>query len=192
MKKFIITALLSAAAATISPSLVAQDQGRELFYTYMGPVAGIGFNRITAKDWYSDRTGSKKITGTYYTGGAVFKVVVKNLEGDFTLQYLYNSNSDETLQHAYYSLAARYLLGLTPVISLSAGAGLYFDSPPSNRKYDGSTGFIIPVGMIYTYSFDTRLFVDLKGSYGSYGTGENSVKFSYGISMGALFKVGRL
>ncbi len=177
---------------SIQSAHAAKEDSRELYYTYVGPVAGFGMNQITVNDWFGDRTKTKKVSGTYVDGGALFKIIVNRLAGDFTVQYMYNSDGSYSIQHMYYSSAARYIHNFTDTFALSPGIGLYFESHPASKKYNGSTGFYIPMGISYKINDDTKLITDLKMAMGSFGIGEGSGKISFGIEVGVIFKSGRL
>lgn len=164
----------------------------ELYYTYIGITAGGGLNRITYKDWMNDKQDTEELTGNYFSGGFLFNIFVNRFLGDFRLQYVYNKNSNYPIQHLYFSAAGRFVYAFNPTLSISSGPGIYFDSPPSTKSYDGSPGFQMPLGLVINIGFDTKLFFDLIGRYGSYGIGEESRKLSYGANLGFLYKVGRI
>jgi hypothetical protein len=182
--------LLHAAANTAHAQTFKKTS--ELYYTYLGLIVSGGINSITYNDWINNSEGSEDISGSYLSGGFLFNIYIKNIAGDFRLQYHYNMNDNETLQHLYLAIAGRYVYKINTKISLSSGPGLYFDSPPSTGGYDGSPGFWLPLGMVLNLGFDTKLVFDIIGKYGSYGKGEDSTKLSYGASVGIMYKVGRL
>lgn len=164
----------------------------ELYYTYFGLIINGGMNSIRYNDWINNSQGSEDISGSYLSGGLIFNIYTNNIAGDFRLQYHYNMNDNENLQHLYIAIAGRYLYQINTKIILSSGPGLYYDSPPSTGGYDGSPGFWLPLGMVLNLGFDTKLVFDIIGAYGTYGKGEDSTKLSYGASLGIMFKVGRL
>ncbi len=194
--RYIITAFLLFTCLIPGGAIPAHTQiikkSADLFYTYMGPVVSGGMHSITYNDWMNDSQGSEDISGKYVSGGLLFTIFIKNLAGDFRMQYHYNMNDNETLQHLYLAAAGRFVLKLNTQFALSSGPGIYFDSPPSTGGYDGSPGFWLPFGMVLNLGFDTKLVFDLIGKYGIYGKGEDSTKLSYGASLGIIFKVGRL
>ena len=171
-----------------------EPESTMLYYTFIGPVAGFGFNHITQNDWDNsiNARDSKKFRGYYSNAGILFSITADSLQGDFRLKYNYNSGDNGTLMHLYYSAAGRYLYTINNLISLTAGPGLYFESPPSNKSYSGSAGLYFPLGLILNTGFDTRLIFDISSQYGFFGIGEESTKFSYGLELGFIFKVGRI
>jgi hypothetical protein len=178
------------AAALLCMPLSAFAAERELIYTYVGPVAGAGMNRITYQDWFY-YTNKKNIKGMYLNGGVSLWVISKWLIGDFSIQYMYNRN-ERDLQHLFYTLSGRLGVRLGTVAIFTPGVGLYFESPPSNRKYLGGAGLRAPIGFLFNTTYDTKLFLEGAVMYGWYGMGEKSVKLSYGINLGFIFKVGNM
>lgn len=181
--------IIAAACACVPLGAAAQE--RELVYTFIGPVAGAGMNSITHHDWFDFYTGTKKYTGTYASAGLSLWVVSKWLIGDFTVQYMYSRN-EAVLQHLYYTLTGRVGIRMGNVALFAPGIGLYFESPPSNRKYKGGAGGRVPVAFLFNTTFDTKLLLDASVMYGWYGIGDRSTKFFYGITLGFIFKVGRI
>ena len=92
----------------------------------------------------------------------------------------------------YFTMAARIGIRMGNVGAFAPGIGLYFDTPPSNRKYRGGAGLRAPIGFIFDTTPDSKLFVEGSVMYGSYGMGEKSTKLSFGGSFGMIFKVGRI
>jgi hypothetical protein len=172
--------------------LRAVAEERDLIYTFIGPVGGAGMSNVTYSDW-NNLYSKKKFSGYYLSGGVSIWVVSKWLVGDFSIQYMYNDNNKEgELHHLYYTISGRIGVNLGTVAIFAPGIGLYFESPPSNRKYLGGAGFRVPVAFLFNTTFDTKLFLDGSVMYGWYGMGDKSAKFFYGINLGFIFKVGRI
>lgn len=200
---FIFTTALM--ISTVMPA-AAEDkkpQHKMLFYTYVGPVAGTGYSHIRYKDWNStlNRFEDVHTSGLQATGGAMFNIFVNDIIGDFRVEYIGNFNGTHQVHHLFWTILGKYKWSLTETISIATGAGIYFETPPANINYNGTAGFQVPVGVIINTTFDTRLVIDLMGRFGFYGyddavgkvdISENSYKVSYGITIGFLFKVGRL
>lgn len=175
-----------------------------LFYTYVGPVAGFGYNHIKYKTWDTTLNlhTDAKTHGFQATGGAMFNVFINNVIGDFRVEYIFNHNGGEhVVHHLFWSIFGKYRWQLTELISIATGAGIYFETPPSNLTYSGTAGVQVPLGIIINTTFETRLIIDLVGRFGLYGyddaigkveISDNSYKASYGITVAFLFKVGRL
>ncbi|OHD64023.1 MAG: hypothetical protein A2176_05360 [Spirochaetes bacterium RBG_13_51_14] len=179
------------AAACICLPLRAAAVDRELVYTYIGPVMSGGFNNIEYRDWFDFYTGTKKISGYFLGGGASIWVMSKWLIGDFSIQCQYNQN-ERTLHHLYYTVSGRVGIQMGTVAIFAPGIGLYFETPPSNRKYNGGAGIRAPLAVLFNTTFDTKLFLEGSVMYGWYGIGEKSTKLFYGINAGFVFKVGRI
>jgi hypothetical protein len=164
----------------------------ELFFTYLGLNFTGGLNKINYTDWIDDQHQTKKDNGKFYSGGPLFNVYVKNLIGDFRLNYVYNKNklSETTVSHLNWSGSLKYAYPLTKSFSLTSGLGLYLETPPSSKKYDGS-GVLVSIGSLVTINWDWKLSLDFHTQYGHFGIGESSRKLSYGASLGILRKVGK-
>ena len=179
------------AAACVCVPVGAMAEERELIYTYLGPVTSAGGNYIRYTDWFGLFTDTKKISGYHITAGASLWVISKWLIGDFSIQYIYNQN-EKLLHHLYFTMAARIGIRMGHVGSFAPGIGLYFDTPPSNRKYRGGGGLRAPIGFLFDTTPESKFFVEGSVMYGSYGMGEKSTKLSFGGSLGMIFKVGRI
>jgi hypothetical protein len=172
--------------------LRALAQERDLVYTYIGPVIGGGMNKVVYSDW-NNLYGKKKFSGYFINSGASIWVVSKWLIGDFSVQYLFNNFGGEgEIHHLYYTISGRIGVNMGNVAIFAPGVGLYFESPPSNRKYLGGAGFRIPVAFLFNTTFDTKLFFDGSVMYGWFGIGDKSTKLFYGINLGFIIKVGRI
>ncbi len=183
----------------ISTAAGAQEQERnerrELIYTFIGPSGSFGYNIISYRDWFNSPTpysGTKPVKGIYFSGGAVLSVFGQRFIGDFTVQFMYNSGGGLSVYHLYYSSSARYNFRVSDFIHIAPGAGLYLETPPSNREYQGSAGVLIPIGFYFNTTFDTKLFADFSFRYGIFGLGEDSRRLAFGITLGFIFKVGRI
>ncbi len=166
----------------------------QLFFTYAGLTAGGGMDMIKYKDWISDREGqeTKKVTGSYFCGGALIDIFVNHFIGEFTLQYISNINKDVPVSHIIYDAAGKYSYQLYPFLSLTAGAGLYIESRPATKRYDGGAGFDALIGAVYNLTRDWKLVFDIAGRFGSFGVGDESTRQSYGAKIGIVYKVGRI
>ncbi|MDY6933148.1 MAG: hypothetical protein SVZ03_02870 [Spirochaetota bacterium] len=179
----------------ITPS--ASNYADEPFFTYIGPTIGGGFNKIEYTDWLIDRRSTKDVTGNYLCGGFIIDIIIKRVIGEFSIQYIYNNNSstpDISVQHFIYTALGKYSYSLRDDLSLTSGLGLYLETPPANRGYDGGGGYIISIGTIYRMSWDWNIIIDLIGTYGHFGIGEvgTNTKLSSGIRFGLVYKIGRI
>lgn len=168
--------------------------GEDLFFTYIGVSAGGGFDYIELNDWFKDeaKRDTKNISGSYLCGGIILNIYVKNLAGEFTLQYINNVNNEIPVNHMMYNAAGKYLFTLTKSFFLTAGIGMYLESPPSNRDYNGGGGGSALCGIVFSPGRDWKLIFDAIGRYGYFGIGEKSTRYSYGAKIGVLYKIGRI
>lgn len=173
--------------------LSAQEIREEesLNYTYLGPVASFGYNKVEYRDWFGSSTETKKMSGYTVSGGIAVDIFADRLCGDFQMKYAYNS-LDFTLTFLELSIAGKYMYPLNNTFSLGGGLGMYCQTPPSNKKYNGSGGIQVPLSMIVNTSPTTKFFVDIYYRYGSFGIGQNTSSTSAGVNAGFIFKVGRI
>lgn len=197
---FFLTLILSGAAARAEE----KELRKVLFYTYVGPVIGFGYNHIKYKEWNQATSlyGTEYVSGPHFNGGCALNLHAENFIGDFRIEYMYNLNDgNHVITHFFYSIFGKYRWPINEMFGITSGLGIYFETPPSNTQYNGCAGLQVPVGVIVKTSFDTRLFADFVTRFGYYGYDDNnakiklsdsSYKVSYGLQIGFLFKVGRL
>jgi len=186
------SAVLFSFAAGLSAEEERKGETRDLIFTYIGPVAGYGFNRVTYKDWFSAYQGVKKFPGQYYTAGLTFNVYAKYFAGDFAFSFMNNKNDKYPIRNMFISSNARVLISLGETFFIAPGGGIYFETPPASRKYNGSAGIQGSAALGINATFNTKLYADVHVRYGSFGLGRDSTKLSYGISAGFVYKVGRM
>lgn len=162
-----------------------------LNYTYIGPSVSYAYNKAEYTDWFETSTETKSMSGSTISGGASINIFADNLCGEFQFKYAY-SKFDFTLTNLDFSISGKYYYTLNNTVSIGAGPGLYFESPPSNRKHNGSAGLQIPVSLLLNTTADSKLFIDLFSRYGSFGIGENAKSISAGVNVGFIYKVGRI
>jgi hypothetical protein len=180
------------AVACLCIPLHVYAEDRDLIYTYLGPVGGAGFSNLTYSDW-NNNYGKSKYSGYYATGGIALWVISKWLIGDFSVQYMYNNfKSVGIVQNLYYTMSGRIGIRMGTVGIFSPGIGMYFESPPSNRKFRGSAGLRAPLAFLFNTTYDSLLFLEGSFMYGWYGMGDRSTKMFYGLTLGFIYKVGRI
>ena len=160
-------------------------------YTYLGPVVSASYTQVEYRDWIDDSTQKEKMSGTSYAGGIAVEIFAKNLCGDFQLKYNY-SQLDYTITFLEFSMSGKYLYFINDYISIGAGLGFYFETPPSNQDHNGATGLQLPLTAIFNTTPDSKLFFDFIPKYGTFGIGQNSKVLSAGINIGFVYKVGRI
>ena len=190
MKKFAIF-ILSILLFFPSMRLLAQES----FFTYAGGVIGGGLNHIEYKDWFEDERKTKQVSGGFFNCGLLLNIYIRQMIGEFSMLYIYNGNKsspDISVSHLIYNAVGKYAYQLDKKILLTSGLGLYLETQPSNIGYDGGAGFVLTLGTIYRYNWDWNIVFDLTGRYGSFGIGEDSTKFSWGINLGLVKKIGKI
>jgi len=196
MKRTILALIILVATAASLP-IQAQDnkeKKRDLIFTYIGPVMSGGFNHLYQSDWYedTDRQEQRNYTGGFISGGFIISIFMEQFTGDFTMQYMHNFNKPGELYHLFYSVSGKWLWKVSKPFNITMGAGLYFETPPSNEEYNGAAGGQIPIGGVWNATSGTKLMFDFFVRYGFFGLGEYSSKLSYGINVAFVFKVGRI
>lgn len=176
------------------PAFLSAQEIREeesLNYCYLGPVLSASYNRVVYRDWLGTTTGTRSMTGFGISGGAALAIFADNFCGDFHLKYSYNS-LDYMVTYFDFLIAGKYLYPVNSNFLLGGGLGIYFNTPPSNRKYNGSGGLHLPLSVYINTSPSTKMFFDIYARYGSFGVGENTESISAGINAGFIIKVGRI
>ncbi|HNU92714.1 MAG TPA: hypothetical protein PKO25_12655 [Spirochaetota bacterium] len=183
-----VLAVLTLAIAR--PALAQQ----ELFFTYIGATLGGGTASIDYNEWVVDERKSQNASGVYFSGGLLLDVVVRDIIGEFTMQAINTGASEDTVAslRLLYSVTGKYAFRLSDSFFLCPGIGLYLESGPSDKSYQGGAGLSASAGLGWVFSRDWILLFDLVGRYGSYGLGEESTIMSYGASLGVVYKIGRL
>lgn len=186
-----IGALLAGALLAVAPPVFAQQ---ELFFTYIGATAGGGTASIDYREWVVNERKSKSESGAYFSGGLLLDVIVRDIIGEFTLQLINTGASEDTVAsfRLLYSVTGKYAFRLNENFFVCPGLGLYLESGPSDKDYEGGAGLAATAGLGWLFARDWILFFDLVGRYGSYGLGEESTIISYGASLGVVYKIGRL
>ena len=176
-----------------SGSLSAQNikDMSSLHYTYMGPVLSMSYDKVEYKDWLGTEQGSVDMTGTSYGGGIALQIFVENFCGDFHLKYVRN-DLDFSLDLGEMLLQGKYLWKINDIISAGTGFGLYSELALSEPDHKGSAGIQLPFSAVYTGSPLWKVFGDVYIRYGSFGIGEESSRISIGLSLGIVFRVGRI
>lgn len=183
---------IALAAACCCTALKAAAAEREPVYTYLGSIVSGGVSRIVYTDW-NTMYRNRIVSGYFVNGGITLWVMSKWLMGDFTLQYRYNAyKSEGELHHLYGTINGRIGIPLGSVAILAPGVGIYIESPPANKKFNGGAGIRVPLAFLFNLTSDMKIFIEGSFMYGWYGRGDRGEKMSYGGSLGFIFKVGRI
>lgn len=166
----------------------------QLFFTYIGLTGGAGFDKIKYKDWSQDENILKNsdISGSYTSGGILLDVFADFFIGEFSLQYISNSNTEIPVSHMIYDAAGKYSYQVIDFLAITAGAGLYMETPPSSRGYNSGGGGAAFLGTVFNPGRNFKIIFDFIGRYGSFGIGEDSTRYSYGARVGVVYKIGRI
>lgn len=186
-----VRAAIVAAVMALSMPVSAQQ---ELFFTYIGATLGGGAASIDYSEWVVDHRESRSATGAYFSGGMLLDVVVRDIIGEFSLQAVNTGASEDAVAsfRLLYSATGKYAFRLGESFFLSPGMGLYMETGPSDKDYDGGAGLAASAGLGWMFFRDWILLFDIIGRYGSYGLGEDSTIISYGVNLGVVYKIGRL
>lgn len=188
----IITHLLFTVSLMLIP--LNRLRGEDLFFTYTGVSAGGGIDYIEYKDWFADeeKTGTKDISGNYIYGGAMIDIFVDYFIGEFSLNYIRNSNDEVPVSHLFYTATGKYACKINGLLELTAGIGLYLETPPASESYNSGGGVNGVIGTVFNIGREWKFIFDFTGRYGHFGIGEDSTRYSFGANLGALYKVGRI
>ncbi|MBN1501705.1 MAG: hypothetical protein JW982_16215 [Spirochaetes bacterium] len=182
-------ALLCFAVLLITADLTAEGP----FYTYVGGFTAGGMNRISYSDWIDNETRTNDVTGYNVRAGVLAVIFVNFFAGEFGLSGSFNMNSmEETQVHSadWYGLF-KYVFKFNDSFSLTTGPGIYMETLPASRQYDGG-GLQYSLGSCFSVTSDWNIETDLFFRYGYFGIGEDSTKMNYGIQVSVTRKVGNL
>ena len=175
-----------------------------LFYTYIGPTIGVGYNMASYKYWdkTSDTLESSSFSGTYADFGCYGAVFVDRFIADIRIVYSMNFNdSEHKVFHPSFIVNGKYSWIINDYLLWTVGFGLYLDTPPATSKYYMSAGFQIPISLYINTTQDSKMFFEIAPKLGYYRGSDdipssslfdNNYKISVGINIGYLFKIGRI
>ncbi len=173
--------------------ITADISADEPFYTYAGGFLSCGMNSITYNDWIDNETQTNEVSGFNVRAGLVTVIFVNYFAGEFGLAGSLNFNDmEETQVHSadWYGLF-KYVYKLNDIISLSTGPGLYMESLPATRQYDGG-GLQYSLGSYISVTQNWKIGADAYFRYGYFGMGEESTKMNYGLQISFTRKAGNL
>jgi hypothetical protein len=182
--------LPSALSAQTSPQFKPEN---DLFFTYAGAFVSGGYSKVSYTGFTGDTETTKKSTGSFFAGGAMLDVFVRDIIGDFRIAYMFDKTSDSRakINHTFYSAGGKYLFHATSVIGLTAGGGLYFEGAPASRSYNGAGGEVSCGALFDLADWNMKIHTDLSARYGFFGQAAKSNKMQMGGSLGVTRKVGR-
>jgi hypothetical protein len=180
---------------SVTTASAQQAATEESVFTYIGVTCISGFNMVHYHDWVVDHRTSGNGSGLYFGGGPVLDVFVRQFIGEFSIQFINNpgyKNKKLSVAHMLYTASGKFAYNLNKIIFLTSGAGLYFESEPANKNYNGGGGAGLSTGIGFAVARDWRLLFDITGRYGVFGIGEEATKLSIGLALSAVYKIGRL
>ncbi len=195
MKENNLKYILHIIAVVIFTLLSTIADAQELYYTYVGVIAQGGTNTTDYKGWVDTQQTTIKSKGAVYGGGILTTILVHQFAGEFSLTYMrYASDStpDLSVGHPLVTVKGKYYYPLYNAFQPGVGLGLYLDLPPASVDYNGGAGATVSLSMLFTLSTEIKTIIDIYAQYGSFGMGESSTKIEGGISVGVVYKVGRL
>lgn len=195
MKEKNIQYFLHLIAATLFILFSTVVNAQELFFTYVGVIAQGGINSTNYQGWVNTQQETIKSKGSVYGGGILTTIFVHQFSGEFSLtyaQYSSDSTPDLSVGHPLATVKGKYYYPLNKVFQPGLGIGLYLDLPPASTRYNGGAGGNISLSLLVTLSTEIKTIIDIYAQYGSFGMGESSTKTEGGISVGVVYKVGRL
>lgn len=165
----------------------------DLFFTYAGAFGSGGYSNVSRTGFDGETETTKKSTGSFFAGGIMLDVFVRDIIGDFRVAYMFDSSSDKQAQinHTFYSAGGKYLFRATSVIGLTAGGGLYFEGAPASRSYNGAGGEFSCGALFDLADWNMKVHTDFSARYGFFGQDAKSKKMQLGGSIGITRKVGR-
>jgi len=112
--------------------------------------------------------------------------------GEFTIGMDYEQASNSSLSHfnTAFTASVRYRYDINDKLILFAGPGIYLETYPSSRKYDGG-GIMLSAGAAFDATETLRIFSIIAATYGYYGVGDESKKIGFRFSAGAGKRVGK-
>lgn len=193
IKNIFLVIFLFSSATTASAQQAASEQ---LIYTYIGVTCISGLNnRVHYHDWIVDHRESANDSGFYYGGGPVLDVFVRYFIGEFSIQFINNSgykNKKLSVAHMLYTASGKFAYNIGKIFFITAGAGLFLESEPANKDYNGGGGVNFSTGVGFNVAREMRLLFDITGRYGTFGIGENATKLSFGLALSAVYRIGKL
>jgi len=185
--------------ATVVPTVAGAQQVRseeELYFTYIGPVFETGFSSVDYKKWdhSTDVRDSRSSSGMYYSGGVVLDIFVHYFIGEFSLQCRDAAYADSEVSAIYLRTAAigKYFHQFDERFFADGGFGIYMETGPANRKYDGGGGIAAVIGVGYSFTREWRIMLDFTAGWGRYGIAEEAANSAFGVKLAVLYKIGRL
>jgi len=181
-----------------------EPQASKLFYTYIGPTLGLGYNMASYKYWdkSSEILRSTSFSGPYVDFGCSAAVFVNRIIADIRIVYSMHFNDEKhKVYHPTFVINGKYSWEIDHIFTFTAGLGLYAETPPVNTKYYVSSGFQFPLSLYLNATPESKIFAELVPQLGYYRGMHNTpgsslfdkhYRISIGINMGYLFRVGRI
>lgn len=156
----------------------------------MGSISYTGFdnNSNTLLSGYKDST----VKYSAYSPFIFTQLYGKTFMGEITAGLDFEKASESFLSHynASFSASVRYKYTLSENLQIYAGPGIYLETYPSSKSYDGG-GVMLSIGSAVDMTESIRIFSNIAATYGYYGVGDDSKKIGFRFTLGAGTKVGK-
>ncbi|MBP7901964.1 MAG: hypothetical protein KA015_04005 [Spirochaetes bacterium] len=196
MKKILL--IISLLLCSFINSQEIEESAR--FYNWCYAGGGISFTtgKISYNDFINrtnpDESGykEKKVSFKTFSPFLFTQLYGRIFMGEFTLGMDYEKASNSSLSHynTAFTASVRYRYDLNNKLILFAGPGIYLETFPSSKKYDGG-GIMLSAGAAFDAAETLRIFSVIAATYGYYGVGDESKKIGFRFSAGAGKRVGK-
>ncbi len=195
MKKLLIISLLF---FSFLNSQEIEESAKFRNWCYAGGGISFTTGKISYNDFINkanpDESGYEEEKVSYRTLSPFLftQLYGKLFMGEFTIGIDYEKASNSSLSHfnTAFTASARYCYNLNEKMILFAGPGVYLETYPSSKKYDGG-GIMLSAGAAFDATETLRIFSIIAATYGYYGVGDDSKKIGFRFSAGAGKRVGK-
>jgi len=195
MKKLLITSLLF---FSFINSQEIDDTAKFRNWCYAGGGISFSMGKISYNDFINKSNPNdsgyeeKKVKFKTFSPFFFTQLYGKLFMGEFTVGMDYEKASNSSLSHfnTAFTASVRYRYDLNDKLILFAGPGVYLETYPSSKKYDGG-GIMLSAGAAFNATETLRIFSIIAATYGYYGVGDESKKIGFRFSAGAGKRVGK-
>jgi len=162
----------------------------KVYYTYAGAIIGTNFSKAKYNIWETNERKSYSESGASIPVGFLLNIFIEQFSGEFTFEQIYNFSSK--IYYTKFSSSLKYIWDIDNNYYLGTGFGLYLETPPSSKKYNGGSGILLPFEFGYKLTKKSIITINIITSYGSYGIGNDNYNIISGVRFGYLYRVGAL
>ncbi|MBP8083008.1 MAG: hypothetical protein KAZ87_07380 [Spirochaetes bacterium] len=175
-----------------------EDSSKFRNWCYAGGGISFSMGKISYNDFINktnpDESGYEEENVSFRTLSPFLftQLYGKLFMGEFTIGMDYEKASNSSLSHfnTAFTASVRYCRNLNDNVILFAGPGVYLETYPSSKKYDGG-GIMLSAGAAFNATETLRIFSIIAATYGYYGVGDESKKIGFRFSAGAGKRVGK-